>query len=272
MQKLWVGQDTVKFLISFLLAMAVVTLAGCGAGGGGAGTTGVSGVSAGGSTQTITGIAATGSPLASATITIKDSSSPIAKTATGTTATDGSFSVPVTGMTPPFMLVATKTGQLNLYSILPAMSMTTTNSQNVDITPITTLVMYELNGGNDPASMYNSGSFSSVTAANVVQKEALVRGKLPATSGVNATFDMMYGQFAATGASDLTGYDSALDVIGKITSMTSSNVVLTPAVGSATTYTPATSGTSGTVVSGITLTAGAASITADGTTSTAIRD
>ena len=41
MQKLWVGRDRVKFLILFLLGMAVVTLAGCGAGG--AGTSAASG-------------------------------------------------------------------------------------------------------------------------------------------------------------------------------------------------------------------------------------
>ena len=58
-------------------------------------------------------------------------------------------------MKPPFMLVAIPVSGSNLYSVLPAIDMTITNSQNVNITPITTLVMYELNGGADPATMYN---------------------------------------------------------------------------------------------------------------------
>ena len=53
MQKLWVGRDRCKFLISFLLTMAVVTLAGCGAGG--AGTSAASGV---GSTTTPSAVVA----------------------------------------------------------------------------------------------------------------------------------------------------------------------------------------------------------------------
>ncbi|MHB8167118.1 MAG: hypothetical protein ACYDDT_10160 [Sulfuricella sp.] len=171
-------------------------------------------------------------------MTIKDSAG---KTTTGMTAADGTFSIPVTGMTPPFMLVATKTGQQNMYSILPAMDMATTNTQNVNITPVTTLVMYELNGGADPASMYNGGSFSTVTAANVSAKETIVRSKLPANN-VNPIFSMMQGKFVAgvyPSGTNPDPYDAALDGIGRITAITSANVTFTIALP----YTPAAVGT-----------------------------
>jgi hypothetical protein len=227
----------IKYFGSILMAIAVGALVGCGAGSGvPGGTTGNSSTTLPATVQTISGTAATGAPLVGATILVKDSAG---ASTSGTSAADGTFSIPVTNMKPPFMLVATKTGQQNLYSVLSAMDMASTNTQNVNITPITTLVMYELNGGADPASMYSGSSFSTVTAANVSSKETIVRSKLPANS-VNPIFSMMYGKFTATGVQDSTSYDSALDSIGKITAITSTSVTFagtTPA-----SYTPSAAG------------------------------
>jgi len=224
--------------IGIALAWASVTLllTACGGGSGG-------GVTSQTSTQIITGTAASGAALAGATVTIKDSSLGSAKTVTGIANINGLFSIPVTGMTPPFMLLAASaiSGQSNLYSVLPVMDMAATNSQNVNVTPVTTLVMYELNGGADPGSMYVNGSFSSVTAALVSAKETIVRNKLPVNT-VSSSFDMMYSQFSATGVSDSTGYDSALDGIGKISGIASTGVTFA----SAFVYTPAASNTTGT--------------------------
>jgi hypothetical protein len=182
--------------------------------------------------QTITGTAATGNPLAGATVTVQDSTG---KTATGLTAADGTFSISVTGKTPPFMLAAVPVSGLNLYSVLPAMDMTTTNTQNVNITPITTLVMYELNAAQDPASMFNTRSFGTVTAGAVSAKETIVRSKLPANS-VNPIFSMMYGKFVAqVGGND--PYDTALNNLGRITSISAAGVVLTNTAGVTTIYT-----------------------------------
>jgi hypothetical protein len=169
--------------------------------------------------QTITGTAATGNPLAGARVTVQDSTG---KTATAVTVADGTFSISVTGMTPPFMLAAVPVSGLNLYSVLPAMDMTTTNTQNVNITPITTLVMYELNAAQDPATMFNTRSFGTVTAGVVSAKETTVRSKLPPNS-VNPIFSMMYGKFVAqAGGND--PYDTALNDLGRITSINAAGV------------------------------------------------
>ena len=220
-----------------LLLLGTLLLGGCGNGGptgketAGTTTDGGTGTS-GAITQTIAGTAATGAPLAGAKVTVKDNAG---KTASATTGDDGTFSVNVTGMTPPFMLVAIPVSGSNLYSALPAMDMTSTNTQNVNITPVTTLVMYELNGGADPATMYNNLGFSTLTAGAVTAKEAVVRGKLPAST-VNPVFSMMYGKFVAqTGGTD--PYDALLDSVGKITAVSGAGVTLTPATGTATTYT-----------------------------------
>ena len=233
------GHEISRRTASLFLAATLALLAGCGSGSAvptGSGTgSGSTGGTTGGTTtvaQTITGTAATGSPLAGAAVTVQDSAG---KTAKGTSAADGTFSIAVTGMTPPFMLVAIPVSGSNLYSVLPAMDMAVANSQNVNITPVTTLVMYELNAGADPATMYTGRTFVTLTAGAVQAKETVVRGKLPANA-VNPVFSMMYGKFIAqAGGND--PYDAALDALGKITVISASGVTLTPATGAATTYT-----------------------------------
>ena len=221
-QRNFCGQNISGLLA--LLLLAAMLLAGCGNGGppaSGTTTSGTGTSSAGSGIQTITGTAASGSPLVGAAVTAKDSTGLIA---TGKTAADGTFSIVVTGMTPPFMLVAIPVTGSNLYSVLPAMDMTSTNTQNVDITTVTTLVMYELNGGADPATMYNGLNFNTVTAGAVTAKETVVRSKLPANS-VNPVFSMMYGKFIAqVGGND--PYDALLDALGPITAISSAGVTL----------------------------------------------
>ena len=182
---------------------------------------------------------ATGDPVVGATVTIEDSSG---KTFTGTkTAADGTFSIPVTGGKPPFMLVAVPMAGINMYSVLPSMDMASSNTQNVNITTITTLVMYELSSGN-PASMYSSLAFSTLTTSAVASKEALVRNKIPANA-MNPVFNTMSGKFvAAVGGNPSDPYDMALHVLGKITAMSPVGVTLS----SNFTYTGAFSTTSGT--------------------------
>ena len=223
------GQEISRRWVALVLTATLLVLAGCGSGSGlslnanNGGTTGNS--------QTITGTAATGAPLAGAAVTVQDSAG---KTAKATTAADGTFAVAVTGMAPPFMLVAIPTSGSNLYSVLPAMDMSSTNTQNVNITPVTTLVMYELNSGADPATMYTGLTFASLTAGAVTARETVVRGKLPANA-VNPIFSMMYGKFIAqVGGND--PYDAALDALGRITAISPSGVTLATAAGATTTY------------------------------------
>jgi len=259
MQKLWIGRDTVKFLMSFLLAMAVATLAGCGAGGTGTGTTGASGVVAS-STQTITGTVATGTPLAGVTVYIKDSTGQIFTSAA--TGSNGSYSVVVpSGMALPFMLRVhnpTVANPYDMYSVLTAM---TSSGANVNITPITTLVMYELNSKTDPGIMYRNTSYTALTSTAVNNAETTVRNTLgsnPAVAAVSTAFSMMYGSFTPTGSSDITGYDTALDNIGNITTLSATGGVILTTTGNATaganittTYAAASSSGSGQVTTNV---------------------
>ena len=121
------------------------------------------------------------------------------------------------------------------------MDMASTNTQNVNITTITTLVMYELSSG-DPASMFKNFSYSTLTASAVAAKEnyGAHQAAIPAVNLMNPIFSTMYGKFVtAVGGSD--PYDNALDSIGKITAMNATSVTLTgtAAAGVSTTCTSA---------------------------------
>lgn len=89
--------------IAFCLLSISVMMTGCGSGGGGIADT----ISAGASPQVVSGVAATGAPLAGE-VRLKDSSSPNQEKAT-VIGSDGSFAFDVTKMQGPFLLKATGT-------------------------------------------------------------------------------------------------------------------------------------------------------------------
>ena len=252
----------------FVLILALATsvlISGCGGGRGDAATG--TGTTSGGTTvsanpdatgPTVTGTAATGAAMAGAMITIKDSAG---ATKSGTAAADGTFSIVVAGLTPPFMLQAEK-GAMDLYSFLATMDMTaTTGTKNVNITPVTNLIVFEMNGKADPGYLFwNTAKFKALTGDNVVNAQNVVRGVLQLTS-VSPGFDMMYDKFTV-GASS---YDTALDTLkvtqsgARVTYMsgttqvtynsgTSSGTVSSPSV--TLTLTDATSGTAVNSLSG----------------------
>ncbi len=99
-----------KSFVQFLIvgaAMLGLGLAGCGAGN----------ISLNSSTAQVKGVAASGAPIIG-TVTLKDASNP-EKVRTTTSAVDGSFSISVNGLTPPFLLTITWTdssGTNQMYS------------------------------------------------------------------------------------------------------------------------------------------------------------
>lgn len=204
-------RHTISAFFLFFMLVAAALISGCG-GGRGDGITASGGTSSGTTTTgsnpsatgpTVTGTAAIGAAMAGATITIKDSAG---TTKSGTAAADGTFSIVVAGLTPPFMLQAEK-GATDLYSFLASMDMTATGTKNVNITPITNLIVFEMNGKADPGYLYwNTGKFKALTGDNVAAAQNVVRGVLPLSS-ISTGFDMMYDKFVVGSSA----YDAALD-------------------------------------------------------------
>ena len=176
-----------------ILIVTSLFLAGCGGGGGGSSAL----------TTTIKGVAAKGAPLASAQITLTDSSVP-AKTVTATTDANGKFSFDVSGLTAPFVLKAVS-GTITLYSVqdkAPVVGQSIT----VNITPITTAITGVLSTTGKPAGV----TPAVVTTTKLTSVKIFIQKSLtPSLTAANVptAFDPINDSFDADG----TGFDSVLD-------------------------------------------------------------
>lgn len=130
---------TAVIAIGLLVIGAV--LAGCGSGSGGGGT--------GVSSQLVSGVAATGSPLAGQ-VTLRDSSSAHRDKVT-VIAGDGSFSIDVSDMQAPFLLKASGTADgvsRTLYSFVAGPG-------TANVNPLSTVALASAAGVDDPATIFD---------------------------------------------------------------------------------------------------------------------
>jgi len=186
----------------------IASLAACG--GGGNSTT------AGGST-TVAGTAATGKPIANATITLRDGSG---NTKTATSDANGKYSVDVTGLTPPYLLkVSTVDG--TLYGVA-------TQSGTANLHQFANLIIrnwYKVQGKDLDAEYIKSGAVSVPTKSEVDTIEAVIRQIISTwlqAKGVDATsFNLLNSAFDANSS----GFDSVLDVLKVKISNGSMNIV-----------------------------------------------
>lgn len=154
------------------LAGIALALAGCGGGGGGDLPVGFDDPL--NTYDTVTGTAATGAPIAGATVQLVSAKG---TTATATTRADGRFSVslPQSG---PYLLSVTDSAGRRWYSYAPA-------GGTANLTPLTTLALLEANGRAPLATLASGWSSSPLTASAVAQAAATVNANLrtPLASG-----------------------------------------------------------------------------------------
>ncbi|OWW21344.1 hypothetical protein AYR66_19535 [Noviherbaspirillum denitrificans] len=165
------------------------------------------------------GTAATGAPFSGARITYSDRNGVVV--GSGNTSTTGNYFITlIRGATPPFVVQAAR-DDTSLYSVAPD-----TSSQNINVTPVTTLVASRLSPSGDPARLASELRTSAdlvstaKVAARVTEVTTLIQPVLDAT-GVTA--NPLTAKFSADG----TGMDRALDsLLIKITpsSATSTNI------------------------------------------------
>lgn len=212
---------TIKLLIVFLLS---IVIASCGGGGGG-----------GAVTQTLSGTAAQGAPIASATITIKGANG-VKVTAT-TDATGKYPAKDVSSLTAPYLLQVTTTAGTNLYSVATA-------SGTANIHPFTDLIIrnwYKVQGSNVETDFSGTSALAKVpTATEINTIEAVIRSILSTNlTGVGVTasnFNLLSSSFDA----NHTGFDKVLD---------NTQVVVSTAGAVTVTATDPTTGITGTMVS-----------------------
>jgi len=186
-----------------LLALTGTVLISCGGGGGSA--TGSSSPSP--STPTVSGVAATGAPIAGAAITLTDANG---KTVSTTAAADGSYSLDTTGLVAPFAIVASgavgdaQTIQTSVVTTAPAAG----TSSTVNINPLTTAIATAVSASSDPTAIVSS--LSSVTSASIANATSILNqalGGLASASGANANFNPISDTVSANG----TGLDRLMD-------------------------------------------------------------
>ena len=187
-----------KSLISAFLLIITLMMIGCS--GGGTAATSNSG-------STVSGVAATGSPLVGA-VYLKDSSIP-AKELSKAIASDGSFSFDVDGLTKPFILKAVGTsGGVNytLYTVVSA-------SGTANINPLSHMAAMAANSGQDLTVLYDNLTPGTLQAIQALYADALasVVAKLKPlfdASGLSVV-DPVGGAYVA----DHKGLDAVFDLL-----------------------------------------------------------
>ena len=177
-------------LWAWCATLLIAGLTGCNSG---SGTVGASG--------TISGVAATGAPVTGGTVTLKCASgSPAAPAITGA---DGKFSFTVSGVTLPCLARVVATDGETFHSYVSALG-------NVNITPITEMVLASLLGSNPSSAFDNLGSApAEYSLAQINAALAAVKTRLDGL-GVNTSAlgnPLTDGLIAGSG----TGLDGVLD-------------------------------------------------------------
>jgi len=177
------------------------------------------------------GTAAIGAAIAGATVTLTDS---LGATSTATTASDGSYSLDTTGLTPPFLVqVATPGG--NLYSV----SADASNSTTINVHPYTDLMVrswYGAQGVSADTAFSSASTYPAPTPASVNVLSSAVTGVAQmwlTNAGLDtSTFNLISSSFTAGSGS---GLDQVLDQSSVNTSagqatITSGSVTQTSAI------------------------------------------
>lgn len=147
--------------------------------------------------SSLRGVAATGSGI-DGTVSVVDRDGVVVDQATG----DGSFTIDVTGLQPPYLVRATWTGgTIYSFALLPG---------RVNVTPLTHAIVLAAAGGSSLDALYaapGATAFAGIAAALAAATQSLQNGLAPLLLQYGVSDDPITGAFAA----DHTGYDLLLD-------------------------------------------------------------
>lgn len=184
-----------KIVVSMIFAFTAIIMSGCS-----------SSSDSTPATAVLSGTAATGAPI-DGTVYVKDAKGVEKSVAT---AADGSFTLDVPDMTPPYLLKIRTAAGTDLYSFASE------NGQTVNLTPITNLAMFLAYGKKDLNDLYSAWDGTGMSSAQVDDAEGVVRANLESqikAKGIDAaSFNLFTSAFKADGS----GIDGLMDEL-KIT-------------------------------------------------------
>lgn len=169
----------------------------------------------------VKGVAASGSPISGATVTIKDSAG---NSKTVTTGTDGSFQISPTGLTPPFILSVSSGGN-TIYSYAGS------NNTVANLNPYTAVILqaYFSVQGTTAAAVFG-GTLNSTSLPSASQLTLLTTPVVSSLqnylSNASVSSPTTFNPFTTTFTANGSGFDQVLDrtsVNGGLTSFTVDN-------------------------------------------------
>ncbi|MFM0739290.1 hypothetical protein PQQ51_18790 [Paraburkholderia xenovorans] len=174
--------------IAAAVALTFFQLGGCGSGGdSGAGSSGTPAVTA----TAVGGTVASGSALVGASVTLIDATG---AQATATTDAQGAYSIPVKGLTAPFLITATDANGISapLVSVLARLPNGTAPAV-VNVTTLTTAIAAMLTASGNPTDLASATTLAKIT--------------LPSVQIATITLDTMLANILAQNGITMSGFD-----------------------------------------------------------------
>jgi hypothetical protein len=200
-------RSSVRTGIAAAVACVFLQLGGCGGGSSGSTSSSTSAVTP----TSIGGTVARGSAVAGATVTLTDATG---TQVTATTDTKGTYTLPVKGMTAPFLIVATDPGGLSapLASVLVQLPNGTAPAV-ANVTTLTTAIAAMLTTSGNPADLSSTTALAALSAPSVqiatITLDTIL-AKILAQNGIPAAgFDPVGTAFAP----DHAGADAVIDTV-----------------------------------------------------------
>ena len=204
-------RSSVRTAVAAAAALAFFQLGGCGGGSSGSGSSSTAAVTA----TSVSGTVASGSAVAGATVTLIDATG---TQATTTSDSQGTYTISVKGMTPPFAIVATDAAGLSapLISVLAKLPNGTAPAV-ANVTTLTTAVAAMLTASGNPADLVSATALAKLTLPSVqiaTIKLDTILAKLLAQNGLQAAgFDPIGTAFTPNHA----GADAVIDSVSVVT-------------------------------------------------------
>ncbi|WP_322048639.1 hypothetical protein [Paraburkholderia sp. J67] len=163
--------------------------------------------------SSIGGTVAVGNLLAGATVTLFDSAG---KSAGATSDSSGNYSIALSGMTAPFLLVATDPGGANapMYSVTASAKTSSGAALIANVTPLTTAVAAELTSDGNPLDLTKPATLAAkVTTSSVGNAVSTLNGILTPVLSANGLAASTFNPVSQSFTPNQTGADAVIDSV-----------------------------------------------------------
>ena len=161
----------------------------------------------------LSGVVASGAPLASATVTVIDSDAATVDPAAVTTDANGNYSIVVTGLKAPLIVKASATvdgSPVVLVAVVPDLTANAANAANV--TSLTNAVAALVAPGGDPSALLTPATLAAAaTAQKVTDATTLVVNTLRSDSVISAALGTVFSPLTTSFSANGRDIDAVLD-------------------------------------------------------------